>query len=373
MFQSEGPYGAFHAASRALNSGPIYFADEPNTHDPSVLRPLFVGGVAGSEHRVLRPLYPALPTVDSIFSDARDVRKSLKIANHTPVDGNISAVRDGTCFVVGLFNCTTFSLCDRVAAHELVESVGWRSQPEFPKQPSYQSALDESDGPFAAYVFHQRVVRRLEKTQGVSVFLRPACFEVVTFAPIVTLEVEVSGLSSPSGSVEETGSQGEVESEVDISTAATVAAAEPVVGTQQSEPPPATTTTSTTPSPSSPTSTKQSVELACLGLADKFNGSVAISAVDLVYPPSSSSSPLPVEAIGYRTFLWARARTAFFVSFPGITITTQHDLLARFRIRIDGEEVPHHLVSFENGLLLVDARLDGNEVVKAVVVELVVR
>lgn len=291
MFQSDGPYGAFHAAARSLNNGPIYIADEPNAHDPSVLRPLFVGGVAGSEHRVLRPLYPALPSVDSVFADARDVRKSLKICNVTTVDGNTP---NGTCYVAGLFNCTTFSLCDRIKPEELIESVGWRADLE--RQHGECLGLRgkvAAEKVYAAYVFHRRTVRRIVLGDpGLPVFLRPATFEIVTFAPIARLG---------------------------------------------------------------------NVEIACLGLADKYNGSVALLEVD-VLPGVEGSA----ESIGYRVILWARGRTAFFVG-------GMESPLANLHICIDGEEVPPHLFSFEAGLLLVDARMDGNEMVKSVAIDVTLK
>ncbi|KAI9008591.1 raffinose synthase or seed imbibition protein Sip1-domain-containing protein [Hyaloraphidium curvatum] len=354
MFQSDGPYGGFHAASRALNNGPVYLADEPNTHDPSVVRPLFVGGVAGSEHRVLRPAFPALPSIDSIFSDSRDIRKALKICNQSPFGGSASRLRDPACYVAGLFNCTTFSLCDTVSVEEVVASVGWRAS--FARDDTSSSDReaavkdpDDDDGSYAAYIFHRRVVRKLDRRQDLSVFLRPAGFEIVTFAPLLVFDL-------PSGPARSPGTESAAESDVvlgaEVDAPAVVAGSAEVVPEQAN--PVDQTSREPLPSPGPKT-----LEIACVGLMDKFNGSVALSAVDVLNEEGNGDTP-----IGYRATLWARGRTAFYVAGP-------EDPTSVLRLKVDGEDIPGHLVSWESNLLMVDARLDGNEVVMPVILDVI--
>ncbi len=208
---------------------------------------------------------------------------------------------------------------------------------------TYQlGVMDESDGPFAAYVFNRRAVRRLERKASLSVFLSPACFEVVTFAPIVYLDLPKTALTS-APVAEEAG-------EATVTAQSLVAGT--ISGTEESA-----EATAEVASATSSTSTRQ-VEIACVGLADKYNGSVALSAVDLIHGDTGSSSH-----IGYRATLWARGRTAFYIGGLEAPMTSQ------LRVLIDGEDVPSHLLHCEQNLLLVDARLDGNEVVKSVVID----
>jgi hypothetical protein len=213
---------------------------------------------------------------------------------------------------------------------------------------SYQlGVMDESDGPFAAYVFNRRAVRRLERNASLSIFLSPACFEVVTFAPIVSLDM--SRTESTLAPVAE-------EAEEAVSTAPSV-----VEGTVSAAEEPAEATT-VEPTAASSSNTTRQIELACMGLADKYNGSVALSAIDLIHGDGGVANP-----VGYRATLWARGRTAFYIGGLEAPMT------AHLRVLIDGEDVPSHLLHCETNLLLVDARLDGNEVVKSVMIDVMTK
>ncbi len=64
MFQSGHPWGAYHAAARAISGGPVYVSDKPDGHDFAVLRKVVL-----SDGSVPRPLIPARPTKDCLLHD----------------------------------------------------------------------------------------------------------------------------------------------------------------------------------------------------------------------------------------------------------------------------------------------------------------
>ena len=90
MFQTHHPSGAFHAASRAISGGTVYFADELGKTDFATLRKL-----ALSDRTVPLCLGPARPTADSLFVDSAREPALFKIFNLNPAGGG----------VLGVFNC----------------------------------------------------------------------------------------------------------------------------------------------------------------------------------------------------------------------------------------------------------------------------
>ncbi|MBN2287682.1 MAG: hypothetical protein JXQ83_00020 [Candidatus Glassbacteria bacterium] len=90
MFQSGHPWGAFHAAARAISGGPVYVSDKVGEQDFGLL-----AAVALPDGRVLRCVEPALPTPDILFRDPRREDVLLKL---------FSRNRAGT-FMLGAWNC----------------------------------------------------------------------------------------------------------------------------------------------------------------------------------------------------------------------------------------------------------------------------
>ncbi|HUU29482.1 MAG TPA: Sip1-related alpha-galactosidase [archaeon] len=94
MIKSAHPWGAFHAAARAISGGPVYLSDEPGQHDFRLIRRL-----ALPDGRILRCPGPPRPTADILFRDPQTENVLLKIFNRN---------RAGT-FVLAAFNCR----CDK--------------------------------------------------------------------------------------------------------------------------------------------------------------------------------------------------------------------------------------------------------------------
>ena len=82
MFQSAHPFGAYHAAARALSGGPVYTADEPDGIDPALLC-----RVALPDGRVPRFPDPATPSLRSLFPEAGDDPRAFVVVNAGPAAG----------------------------------------------------------------------------------------------------------------------------------------------------------------------------------------------------------------------------------------------------------------------------------------------
>jgi hypothetical protein len=72
MFQSHGDYAEYHAASRILSGGPVYISDEPGQTDMTTLRKLILQ--SGNATFLLRPLFPAIPAIKTMFSYSDGVK-----------------------------------------------------------------------------------------------------------------------------------------------------------------------------------------------------------------------------------------------------------------------------------------------------------
>jgi raffinose synthase len=88
MFQSGHPWGAYHAAARAISGGPVYVSDKPGMHNFDLLRKLVL-----PDSGILRALRPARPTRDCLFHDPTREDVLLKIFNLNHEAG-----------VIGVFN-----------------------------------------------------------------------------------------------------------------------------------------------------------------------------------------------------------------------------------------------------------------------------
>lgn len=149
MFQTHGPEARFHAAARAISGGPVYVCDKPGLQEPEILKPLVLTG-----SRVARCDRPALPSADRLFVDATAGPVLLKATN-----------RAGDCGLVGCFHC-------RDTEETITDSC---------------KAADVHDLPgrtFAAWSYRLRQMWTLEAREPIELSLRPAEFDIVTFAPI---------------------------------------------------------------------------------------------------------------------------------------------------------------------------------------------
>ena len=82
MFQSAHPFGAYHAAARALSGGPVYTADAPDGIDAALLR-----RVALPDGRVPRFPEPATPSPRSLFPEPGDDPRAFVVVNAGPAAG----------------------------------------------------------------------------------------------------------------------------------------------------------------------------------------------------------------------------------------------------------------------------------------------
>lgn len=76
MFQTSHPYGAYHAASRAISGGPVYVSDRVDEHDFDLIRSL-----TDREGHLLRCSAVAMPTMDCLFTDPTAQKSLYKIFN----------------------------------------------------------------------------------------------------------------------------------------------------------------------------------------------------------------------------------------------------------------------------------------------------
>ena len=82
MFQSEHPFGAYHAAARALSGGPVYTADEPDKIDAKLVRRVVL-----ADGRVPRFPDPATPSMRSLFPERGDDPRAFVVVNAGPAAG----------------------------------------------------------------------------------------------------------------------------------------------------------------------------------------------------------------------------------------------------------------------------------------------
>lgn len=150
FFQSCQPEAGFHAASRALSGGPVYFDDKAGEADAAMLN-----GLTTSDGRLLRATQPAWITRDRLFNDPRRERTLMKVANLNTVTG-----------VVGLFHCCGEDV-------KLKASVRRSDLPEL------------SAKAMVAYAHSSQEVTKLEARERLEIELGPMGWELVTLAPLV--------------------------------------------------------------------------------------------------------------------------------------------------------------------------------------------
>jgi raffinose synthase len=154
MFQSGHPWGAYHAAARAISGGPVYVSDKPCTHDFDLLRKLVL-----PDGRILRALQTARPTRDCLFHDPTQEDVLLKIFNLNHQAG-----------VIGVFNARYTPL--RANDSAISGSISPADVPDM-------------DGErFAIYAHNIRELRVVERDEQWELALPQAGFEIFTVVPV---------------------------------------------------------------------------------------------------------------------------------------------------------------------------------------------
>jgi raffinose synthase len=112
MFQSGHKAGAYHAAARAISGGPVYVTDAIDSFDPEILRRLRF-----SDGSIPLCIEPALPALDSIFSDSIQGNSFLKLVN-----------RNESNMVFGAFHCGESEGESRRSGHFQLLDLPWWDQ-----------------------------------------------------------------------------------------------------------------------------------------------------------------------------------------------------------------------------------------------------
>ena len=161
MFESAHPFGAYHAAARAISGGPVYVADKPGAIDSVLLRKLVY-----ADGSVARADAPAKPTSDCLFHDPYAEKSALKI--YAPVKDAI---------IVGLFDLDTGSPDTAI---------------ETDLSPAIFSTLHARR--YAVYLHAQHTVSIINRDDTVSVKLGSRKYEVATIVPLKFARLAPIGL-----------------------------------------------------------------------------------------------------------------------------------------------------------------------------------
>ena len=181
MFCSKHPFGAYHAAARALSGGPVYTADEPAAIDPAVIR-----RAAFPDGTVPRFPAPAVPSRESIFWDPEGAKGSGDLPPKAFVVVNRGFVRHaGTAVPVGAAG--VFDLDTGAAPFPNGGAQAFVGPSDIGGLPARR---------YAAWKHNARELTLLGRDETVSVRTGDARFEVVTFAPIIRDAYAVFGIVS---------------------------------------------------------------------------------------------------------------------------------------------------------------------------------
>lgn len=157
MFQSKHPFGAYHAAARALSGGPVYTADEPDGIDPELLR-----RVAFADGRVPRFPNPATPSLRSLFPEPGDDPRAFVVVNSGTSSG-----------AAGLFDVGTAEPARPVRAAVTAEEVFGRDHALFRSCRVRTFLLWTDDG----------TVRFVRRDEPVVLETGPQRFRIASFLP----------------------------------------------------------------------------------------------------------------------------------------------------------------------------------------------
>ena len=149
MFQTTHPYGAFHAAARAISGGPVYVSDKGDEHDFNLIAKLVL-------HDGTLPLCTGIarPTLDSLFVDHANTNVLLKLYN-----------TNKTGFVAGLFH------------------IGENQTKTAVFRPS--DLPDCAAGPYAVYLHQQDKLLILDAKEEIEIQLKQREFELCTVTPVM--------------------------------------------------------------------------------------------------------------------------------------------------------------------------------------------
>lgn len=175
MFQSKHPFGAYHAAARALSGGPVYTADEPGGIDAALLR-----RVSLPDGRVPRFPDPATPALRSLFPEPGDDSRAFVVANAGPAAG-----------CAGLFDASTAEPARPVRA-----AVAPADLPGLPRAARYAALLPGGG------------VRLAGRRAAVPLETGAERFAVATFAPVLGGRFAAFGsadLLAPAAALESVG------------------------------------------------------------------------------------------------------------------------------------------------------------------------
>lgn len=182
MFQSKHPYAEMHAAARAVSGGPVYVSDKPGVHDPQLLKRLvFPDGT------ILRTQSPARPTVDCLFKNVmEDGVTALKIWSRNHAGGG----------VVAAFNVqgASWSRRDRKYVQQLLVPPFVRAEIRpldigggFISARVARNPAEEQS--YIVWSSHKQTLSILsQSTQAVDVMLGQKGWEILTIAPVRTLQ-----------------------------------------------------------------------------------------------------------------------------------------------------------------------------------------
>jgi raffinose synthase len=154
MFQSGHPWGAYHAAARAVSGGPVYVSDKVGAHDFELLK-----RVVCSDGSVLLCDGPGVPTRDVLCHDPTREDVLLKVWNTV-----------GNAALVGVFNARVGQ--GDAAGPVLSGTVG----------PSDVPVLDGER--FACYLHAAARMQLLSAEERVPLELPERGFELFTFVPV---------------------------------------------------------------------------------------------------------------------------------------------------------------------------------------------
>lgn len=108
MFQTSHPYSSFHAAARCVSGGPIYFTDEPGSHDIGLISQMTALTITG-QTIVLRP---------SVIGKSTEVYTAYEEERLLRVGTFSGSIETGTG-ILGLFNVSERSLTEFINIRDI--------------------------------------------------------------------------------------------------------------------------------------------------------------------------------------------------------------------------------------------------------------
>lgn len=108
MFQTSHPYSSFHAAARCVSGGPIYFTDEPGSHDIGLISQMTALTITG-QTVILRPWVIGKST--EVYT-AYEEERLLRVGTFS------GSIETGTG-ILGLFNVSQRSLTEFINIRDI--------------------------------------------------------------------------------------------------------------------------------------------------------------------------------------------------------------------------------------------------------------